>query len=130
MTLPLADICDLDCVISWRPLVLGTPATERYARGGNAIVRQVLGVWAREAGLLDLAGRSFDEGDLAALRSRLARLAEEVDYVDAVTLDLTTDEATSTLTIVAAELLIDGRVYPLEVPTADAAAAIAGSPTT
>ena len=124
MTLRLAEVVDLDNVISWSPLVLGTPETERYVTGGDAIVRRVLYSWARNAGLLDLCGKSFDEGDLALLRARLARLAEEEDFVDAATIDLSLDDRTSALTIIAAEVLIDGRTYPLEVSTADASAAL------
>jgi hypothetical protein len=123
-TLPLASICDLDNVISWSPLVLGTPSTESYATGGNAIARRVLYSWARNGGLLDLCGKTFDDGDLAELRAQLAALAEAEDYVQSCDLTLTIDDDTNLLQVVAAEVLIDGQVYPLEVTTADAAAAI------
>lgn len=124
MTLALADISDIDCVLSWRPLVLGMPATERYATGGNAIVRRVLYSWARNGGLLELPGRTLADDDLPIIRSTLARLGEAEDYVESCTVVLALDEATSTLTIAAAEVLIDGETYPLEVATADADAAI------
>ncbi len=124
MTLPLAEICDLDCVLSWNPLVLGTPETERYARGGDAIVRRVLGSWARNGGLFELSGRSFEDDQLDVVRARLARLAEDESYVDAATVTLELDELTNRLTITAEIRLIDGRTYALEVTTAEAGAAI------
>lgn len=123
-TLALADVRELDHVLSWRPLVFGSPEAERYVSGGNAIARHVLYSWTRNARLIELPGKSFDEGGLAELRSTLSRLAEEEDFVDSVTVDLTLDPDTGALLIAAAVIFVDGRPYPLEVDTASAAAAI------
>jgi hypothetical protein len=123
-TLTLAQVVDLDCIASFAPLVLDVPATERYAMGGDAIVRRVLYAWVLDGGLLELPGRTLSAGDLVIIRSKLAALAENEDYVKAVTMDLELDPSTSTLSVVAGEILIDGQVYPLEVATGDASAAI------
>jgi hypothetical protein len=125
VTLALAQVVDIDYVLSFRPLVFGMPSTERYATGGDAIVRRILYSWARNGGLLELPGRTLDDEDLAQIRAQLSALAEAEDFVESITLDLELDDVTSTLTIAAAEVLIDGQTYPLEVATADAAAAIA-----
>ena len=123
MTLALEEIIDLDCVLSWRPLVLGLPATETYAHGGDAIARRVLVSWARKGGLYELSGRSFTQGELALVRSRFGRLAEEEDYVVAARVTLTLEDA-SILAVGATLTLEDGATYPLEVSTADAATAL------
>jgi len=124
MTLALADVCDLDCVTSWSPLVLDLPATERYARGGDAILRRILYQWVRVGGLLELPGRTLDRGELALLRSQFASLAEAEDYVSSAVVSLALDETSTVMEVAAAVKLIDGRTYPLEVATADAAAAL------
>lgn len=123
-TLALADVVDLDCVESFSPLVLDLPATERYATGGNAIVRRVLYGWVRDGGLLELLGRTLSGGDVSIIRSKLAAIAESEDYVEAVSVALTLDPNTSTLSVVSAQVIVDGQVYPLEVATGDASAAI------
>ena len=124
MTLALADVCDLDCVASWSPLVFDLPATERYARGGDAIVRRVLYSLALNGGLLELPGRTLEPADLSVLRSQWSALAEAEDFVQSVSFDLRLDAATSTLSVAAAEVLIDGRPYALEVATSGASAAL------
>lgn len=123
-TLALADVCDIDCVVSWSPLVLDMPATDRYARGGDAILRRILYQWVRVGGLLELPGRTLDRGELALLRSKFAGLAEAEDYVSSAVVVLTLDETTTVMAIAGAIKLVDGRTYPLEVSTADADAAI------
>lgn len=124
-TLALADVVDLDCVQGFAPLVLDFPAVERYATGGNAIVRRVLYAWVIDGGLLELPGATLSSGGLAILRSRLSRLAEEEDYVKSIALSLSIDPTTNVLAIVAADLaLVDGRTYALEVATSGASAAI------
>ena len=123
-TLALAQVVDLDVVVSFRPLAIDIPAAETYVTGGNAIVRRVLLEWILDGGLLELPGRTLSGGDIAIIRSKLARLAEEEDYVQSVTMALSLDPTTSTLSVVSGEVLIDGQVYPLEVATSDASAAI------
>ncbi len=123
-TLALAQVVDLDCLASFSPLTLDFPSVERYATGGDAIARRVLYGWVLDGGLLELPGRTLSGGDLVIIRSKLAAIAEAEDYVQSATIALSLDPSSGALSFVAGELLIDGQVYPLEVATGDASAAI------
>lgn len=112
-TLALAEVRDLDCIVSMRPLVLDYPSTERYARGKAAILRRILYSWVR-AGLLTLEGNSLSPSDLVRVRSQYEGIAETEDYVYACSLTLTLD-ASDVLTIAARATLVDGRTYEFEV---------------
>lgn len=122
MTLRLVDVCDIDRVVSFVPLVVDVPSTERYARGAAAVLRRVLGAWIDEGRLLDLEGWTPDDRQLAQLRSLYARLAEGEDFVDAATVSITFVDGR--LRIVGRVTFVDGRTYPLEVAAGDAAAAL------
>lgn len=118
MTLALAAVCDLDCVVSLDPLVLDLAKAESYVRGAAAIVRRVLATWARDARLLELEG-SYSTGDLFLLRARLRALAEAEDFVRRCTVAFTLDEPAL---VIRAELTLeDGQTYTFEVTTGEAA---------
>lgn len=119
MTLALAAVRDLDCVVSLRPLVLDYPSTERYARGSAAILRRILYAWVR-SGLLTLEGNSLSRADFARIRSQYEGIAEAEDYVYSCSLSLSLD-ASDVLTIEARATLVDGRTYEFEVTSGAAA---------
>lgn len=123
MTLRLADVCDLDRVVSFSPLVVDYPDTERYARGAAAILRRVLGSWIDNGRLLELEGMTPDDRERVAMRSTYTKLAEGVPFVASAAVRVRLVE--STITIAATIVLDDGTAHPLEVTTGDAAAAIA-----
>lgn len=123
MSLLLAAVCDPDRFLSLVPLVPDLPSTERYVRGARAILQRILGAWIDDGQLLELEGRTLDAVDIAALRTRFARLAEEEDFVRSATVRLTLEG--DLLTIAARIDLEDGKTYALEVTTGEAAAAIA-----
>lgn len=123
MTLSLAQVCDPDRVVSFNPLVVDFPSTERYVRGAAAILRRVLGAWIDEGRLLELEGATIDDFQRVALRATYTRLAEAEDFVRSavVSIALAADE----ITIRSKLVLEDGKTYSLEVTTGDAAAALA-----
>lgn len=116
--LAMADVCDLDCVVSYSPLVLDLPKTETYARGANAIVRRVVYTWADGVNLLSLEG-TWDASELVQLRSALARLAEEEDYVDRAAVTTTVSDG-GDLEIGCTLTFDDGTTATFSVSTADA----------
>lgn len=126
MTLALAAVCDLDCVASWSPLVLDLPSPNRYARGPAAILRRVLYSWERDASvpLSRLEGVRYDRNWLLRYRVELEGLARAVPFVAGSSCPLLLSPDGARLTIRARIPLVDGRVYPLEVATLDAGAAI------
>ena len=121
-TLALNDVCDLDCVVSTRPLVLDYPDTERYARGVQAVLRRILYAWVR-AGLLKLEGASLSRAEIVALRSQYEALAEDEDYVLSASLTIELTDSTGALDVSASVRLVDGREYEFEV-TGGAAASL------
>lgn len=118
MTLPIDDVRDLETIASFRPLVLDVPQTETYVSGADAIVRRVVGTWADRAGLLDLEG-TWGPSELLQLRSTLARLAEDEDYVDAARVTTTLDN-NGALAIGCVLTFDDGTDATFSVSTADA----------
>lgn len=118
MTLRLNDVCDIDCVVSASPLIVDLPSTERYVTGARAIAYRVVYGWIADANLLELEG-SWDPTEIAMLRSLLASIAEEEDFV--LGCDVTVDLLANGELIIAAGLgLVDGRTYLLEVTAGDA----------
>jgi hypothetical protein len=122
MALTLTDVCDVDCVVSISPLVVDLPSTERYVTGARAVAYRVLYGWIADARLLELEG-SWDPTEIAMLRSLLASIAEEEDFV--LGCDVTVDLLAAGDMIIAAALgLIDGRTYLLEVTVGEAVSVI------
>lgn len=118
MTLPLDQVTDLDCVLSFSPLVVDLPDTERYVSGLAAIARRALYAWIADGALLDLDGGSFDDADLLALRSAYQALAEDENYILSAPVSA---ELHGGALVVASELVfIDGRAYTMEVTSAEA----------
>lgn len=121
MTIPLAAVCDLDVIASRSPLVLDLASTERYVYGAEAIAQRVLIAWAESARLLDLEGTS-SAAERFRLRSRLAALAEDVEFVTSARVSVELTGSPSALAISAALVLEDGTEAQLEVATGDAVA--------
>lgn len=118
MALKLADVVDLDCLISARPIVLGLPSTERYVRGARAIAQRVLATWVREVGLLDLEGKSPDDAEAVILRGALEGLAEDEDHVLGADVAITAPDGDLSITC---KLRFQDGSYTFSVSTADAA---------
>ena len=129
VTLALAAVVDLDCVVGFAPLVLDVPNPTRYARGAAAILRRALYVICDErrvaVPILALKGYRFDADGRALLRMRrdYEGAIQLIDYVQGCSIDMKIS-ATGRLTIPARIQLVDGRTYALEVTTGDAPAAI------
>jgi len=127
VTLALAQVRDLDCLVSLAPLALDLPSPNRYAIGVAAILRRVLYKWCREASvnLPALEGTRWESRSLMRYRSELEGLARSVEFVRAASVPMTlAGTAQSTLIIGGKIALIDGLTYPLEVSAADAPTAI------
>lgn len=134
MTLALADVRDLDCVLAWAPLQLGLSARE--VSGAPAVLRRVLYRWCTTRGLLpwdvsvglgtalqDMPGVVLSPADLLGLRQALRREAMQEDFVYDAQVTVTLDVA-GALRIRAAITLVDGKTYPLEVSVSEAGAAL------
>jgi hypothetical protein len=126
----LADVRDMDCLLSLNPLRLGLGAS--VVIGADAILRRVLYRWCSLLGtvrhapdlglsipLLDIGGATFSPADLAGLRSQLEKQARDEDFVTAATVDARLDPD-GALFVAGAIRLTDGRTYPLALSTADA----------
>lgn len=127
----LADVRDLDCVVSFDPLVFDLTANE--VTGAAAILRRILYRWITKRGTLpfdasvgiftpitSLEATTWGPTDLAGYGASLEREAKEVDFVnDAVV--AVSPTAGGKLSISGAITLVDGMTYPLEV-TSDGAA--------
>lgn len=125
-TLALAQVCDIDCVISFAPLILDLPSPNKYARGIDAILRRILYSWCRDVTipLPALEGYRWEGNAMARYRSELEGAARAVDYVNAASVPMTFDAPTGRLSIFGRIALVDGATYSLEVATGDAPAAI------
>lgn len=124
MTLALAQVRDLDCVVSLSPLVLDMPSPNRYATGVDAVLRRVLYKWYRDASipLPTLEGTRWGDTALLRYRVELEGLARDVKFVRGASVPLT---LTGSRMLIRGKIaLIDGRTYPLEVFAVDAPAAI------
>ena len=119
MSLPLAQVCDLDCVTTAKPLVLDLAPTERYVTGQRAVTQRIVVGWVTDADLLDLEGRSWAPIDLAIYQTLLAGIAEDEDYVRSADVTVSVVDG-GTLTISCSIVFIDGSTYLLEVTAADA----------
>jgi hypothetical protein len=129
MSIRLAQVCDIDCVISFAPLILDVPSPNKYARGIDAILRRVLYRWCRDVSipLPGLEGTRWEGNALARYRSELEgehNGARGVEFVAAASVPMTFDPVTGRLSIFGRIALVDGVTYPLEVSTGDAPAAI------
>jgi hypothetical protein len=124
-TLSLAQVCDLDCIASFAPLVLDQPCPVRYARGPAAILRRVIYWWCdpvqMAVALPDLKAARVDGPYLIRLRADLERAAD-LDYVAGLSAPLLFDG--TTLQIFGRVQLIDGQTYALEVSMLDGPPAI------
>lgn len=118
MTISLDEVRDIDCVASRDPLVLDLSASDRPVVGAEAIAQRVLSLWARDARLLEQEG-TFSAGNLFVLRSRLAALAETVEFISRATVKVTFVEPS--LQVSATLWLDDGTTARLEVTTGEAA---------
>ena len=119
MTLALDQVVDLDCIASTDPLVLDLPSTERYVTGRQAIAYRVVYAWAAVLHLLELEG-SFSRAELAKLRSNLARLAEDEDFVSSASVTVTLGDD-GALDIACTLTFDDSTTAALEVTTGEAA---------
>lgn len=127
MTLALAQVRDLDCLVSLAPLRLDMPSPNRYATGIAAILRRVLYSWCRDASinLPALEGTRWEPRSLMRYRNELEGLARAVEFVRAASVPMTlAGREQNTLIISGSIALIDGLTYPLEVSAADAPTAI------
>ncbi len=124
MTLSLAQVCDLDCVVSLRPLILDLPCPNRYARGVDAILRRVLYSWCRDlsVNLPALEGTRWDRNSLLRYRGELEGAARGVPFVAGASVPLTLSG--TRLLIRGRIALVTGLTFALEVAAADAPAAI------
>lgn len=126
MTLALAEVCDMDCVVGFAPLRLDVPSPNKYARGVQAILRRVLYSWCRDVStpLPALEGTRWDPRSLMRYRAELEGWARRVEFVAAASVPLSLANGGSRMIILGRIALIDGQTYPLEVSTTDAPAAI------
>jgi hypothetical protein len=130
VTLALAQVVDLDCITRFSPLVLDLPVPDKYARGAQAILRRIISYWCdprrMTTSILDTKGARIDGAFLVRFRGDLER-ARNLDYVAGISAPLAFDG--TRLTIQSRVQLVDGLVYPLEVATRDAPAAILAAAT-
>lgn len=129
----LSDVRDLDCVVSYSPLVFDM--TAREVTGPAAVLRRILYRWCSLRGavrhalglgldtpLTDLEAATLSDEDLDAYRAALEREAMDEDFVldAAVPLSLVAGR----LLVIGQITLVDGRTYPLEVLASGASAAL------
>ncbi len=132
----LADVLDMDCVVSENPLVFGL--TSAFVRGPRAILQRILWRWCQLVGfaqyapdlgvpvpLLDIDGATFSRADLAGLRATLTKQARDEDFVTDASVAVSLSDA-GALTVRAAITMTDAGVYPLEVLAIDAINQLSG----
>jgi hypothetical protein len=127
--LSLAGVTEMDCVVSWNPLILDMPSPHREVSGAAAILRRGLYSFCRDISptILDLEGYRPDARALRDLKSQLERAgrrAGDGDFIAGVTAEILFDDVLGTIAITTLFQLIDGIVYPLEVSAGDAPAAL------
>jgi hypothetical protein len=129
----LAEVRDIDCVVSQAPLRFDL--TAREVTGAAAVLRRILYRWCSRKGsvrhapglglvtpLLDLDGATLSPPQLDGLRAALIREALDEDFVERA--DVTLSLLAGALLVSAAIALVDGRTYPLEVLASAASAAL------
>lgn len=132
----LADVRDVDCIVSFTPLAFDL--TTREVRGAAAVLRRVLYRWCTrkralryDAGvglvrpLLDLDGASFDQAGLDGLRAALEREAADEDFVASARVPVRL-VGSGALLVPGEIALVDGHTYPLEVFASQAQVALRG----
>lgn len=127
MTLALAQVRDLDCLVSLSPLRLDMPSPNRYAIGVAAILRRALYKWCREASinLPALEGTRWEARALLRYRNELEGLARSVEFVLAASVPMTLAGPDKSRLLIDGQIaLVDGLTYPLELSAADAPTAI------
>lgn len=125
-TLALAQVRDMDCVVSFVPLILDMPSPHREVSGPAAIIRRWVYALCRDIStpLLDLDGWRCDAASLTTLQSECEGVGRILDYVQGCSVDLSYDDVAGSLTVSGILQLVDGLVYVFEVVTAAAPAAI------
>ena len=126
MTISIYEVCDPDCVVSLRPLILDLPCPNKYARGVDAILRRVLYTWCRDLSLTlpALEGTRWTRNGLLRYRVELEGAARRVSFVAGASVPLTLSADGARLTIAGRIDLVTGVSLPLEVSAGDAPAAI------
>jgi len=129
VTLSLAQVRDMDCLVSMSPLAFDQPSPYREAVGAQAILRRILYSWCRDIStpLIDLEGWRPDARMLRTLKQELesaARLAGDGDFIAGASVSVTYDDVTGRIQPKGRIQLVDGLTYLLEVAVGDAPAAL------
>jgi len=129
--LPLASVCDTDCLFSRSPLVLKRMPGQ-YVYGVQAVLRRVLYGWLlppvlvydRDFGeaLVNYEGMTLSDVQILGLKGRLEASARAEDYVLAASVAVAL--VGTSLSVAGRIALVDGRAYPLEVGISNAGAAL------
>ena len=134
----LADVCDMDTVVSTTPLAFGL--TSAFVKGPRAILQRILSMrWCQLLGYItydetmgittpiqDLDGTTWAREDLQGLRGALIKQAMEEDFVTGCTVALTLTDS-GLFTIRAVVSMTDGGDYSLEVGPAGAVNQLGGT---
>lgn len=126
----IADVYDMDCIVSFVPLKLGLTAA--FTRGASAIMRRILRRWCILVGsdpdspdlgvpvpILDMDGVTLSRDDLQAFRASLEKQARDESFVSTARVSATLSDS-GLLSISAIVTLEDGLTYSLEVGAAGA----------
>jgi hypothetical protein len=125
MSLALAEVRDLDCIVSLSPLTFDS--TPKEITGARAILHRIVyAICGLFLDLRDLAGSTIDDTDRIGLEAAVERVTEEEDYVlpGGATCEIRVNQNTGTVTIALDVILVDGRTYALEVSVSEAGAVI------